>query len=247
MKVFKGFLNIIFIIIIFIFLHYKKISKKMKYHNFKADIIINPCGFYGLYTLGICHYIKEHFILNNKKIAGVSSGGLNAFYLCLKKKESRKILKNLLSIPYQNIIDYGEILFNHMEEINFKKLNVKNLYIGLSHIRNLVFYSNFKNIQDVIKCCLGSCFVPKLTNRKMIYTYNKSFTVDGGLWYNKYKNYINKEETLVISTSMFQRYNLNPLQSILYNKNIDTKKLYLQGYSDAKKNHDYFKKYLQEI
>lgn len=243
---------IIFMLILFIIIKYNMVIRKLKHHDFKPDIIISPCGFYGLYNLGICHYIKNHFHVKGKKIAGLSSGSFNAFFLCLNKKKSTCMIEELFRLnnihKKKNIRKYAEDILKTLE-INFTihDINQENLYIGLSHINNLVFHHDFKNIQQLIQCCMGSSFIPGITHKDLIYFYEKKYTLDGALWYRQYKKYIDTEKTLIISPKIFGRYKGNKLiYDSIFRKNLNLYSLYLNGYHDARKNHDYFKKYLKE-
>ena len=239
-------LTLIIVILLLIMIKYQTIATKMKHHEFKPDILVTPCGFYGIYNLGICHYIKNHFDLTDKKIAGLSSGSFNAFFLCLKeKKQERKLLKIVFRINNtysKNVLQYSNQLMNKMNtEFKINELNTEKLYIGLSHPNDLTFYNNFTEIYQLASCCMGSSFIPGITNKKIMYFYKNRYTLDGGIWYNHYKKHIDENKTLIISPKMFGRFNVNIVISIF--KNFQLYQLYIIGYQDAKKNHDYFNKY----
>ena len=123
----------------------------------------------------------------------------------------------------------------------------RELYIGLSHPNDLVFYHNFKTINQLTNCCMGSSFIPGLTHKSLIYFYEHHYTVDGGLWYKHYRKHINTDEILVISPKLFNRYcGQNVIYNCLFRKDFQLYQMYLNGYYDARKNHNYFKKYLVE-
>ena len=54
-------LTLIIVILLLIMIKYQTIATKMKHHEFKPDILVTPCGFYGIYNLGIC--VGEHSLL----------------------------------------------------------------------------------------------------------------------------------------------------------------------------------------
>jgi hypothetical protein len=239
-------------IITLFLLKYNTVKNRLKNHDFKSDIIISPCGFYGLYNLGICHYLKNNFKIKDKKIAGISSGSFNAIFLCLNKKKSTIMIKELFRLnnihKKKNIRKYAEDVLKSIEN-NFilDDIYQKNLYIGLSHINNLVFYHDFKNIRQLLQCCMGSSFIPGITHKDLIYFYEKKYTLDGAFWYRHYKKHIDNEKTLVISPRTFGRYKgVKLAYDSFFRKNLNLYNLYLNGYHDARKNHDYFKKYLEE-
>lgn len=243
--------TLIIIIIMLILLKYKMVATKMKHHNFKPDIIISPCGFYGIYNLGICHYIKNNFNIKNKNIAGLSSGSFNSIFMCLNKKSSNKMLLELFRINNlysKNIMKYTKHLLDSMKDnIRIDDIKNKNLYIGLSHPNDLIFYTNFNSIEQLLQCCMGSSFIPGITNKKLIYFYKGRYTMDGAFWYKYYKKHIDNEKTLIISPKIFNRYcRRNVLFDSLFNKKLNLYQLYLNGYRDAQKNHNYFKRFLKE-
>ena len=81
------------------------ISKLIPYkvtNHVIPDIVICPSGRYGAYQLGICHYIKNNFNIENKKILGFSAGSLNAVFLSIKKEHNNECLKQLFKIKSKN-------------------------------------------------------------------------------------------------------------------------------------------------
>ena len=243
--------NLIIITSILIALKYIIVARKMKNHNFKPDIIISPCGLYGLYNMGICHYVRNHFHINDKKIAGLSSGSFNSIFLCLDKKSATRMLKETFKLNNKhsnNIKRYAEnIIISMNKNFSIDDIKNKNLYIGMSHSDDLVFYHNFKTMEQLMKCCIGSSFVPGVTYRNLIHFYNDRYALDGALWYRHYKKYIDTDKTLVISPKLFNRYrNGNIIYESLLRKNFNLYQMYLNGYHDARKNHKYFTRFLTE-
>jgi hypothetical protein len=244
--------NLVVITTVLIAVKYLIVVRKMKNHDFKPDIIISPCGFYGLYNLGICHYIKNNFDIKDKKIAGLSSGSFNAIFLCLGKKSSNKMLLELFrlnNLYSNNIKKYAENVLDTMnQKFTIDDIKNKHLYIGLSHPNDLVFYHDFNNMNQLMQCCMGSSFIPGITYRNLIHFYNNKYALDGAVWYKHYKKYIDTDKTLVISPKIFKRYgHKNLIYDSIFRKNFQLYQMYLYGYNDARKNHDYFKNYLNEL
>ena len=226
---------LLFILIIFIYLY--KLQKKIidKVH---PDIIISPSGYYGFYTLGICHYIKKNYDIKNKNIFGFSSGSFNGMYLSVYKKKQRKLLKYLLKMGYyKNLNEISKKFKNKIiKKFNINDFNNK-LSIGLTHVNKLQMYNSFNTIEDLIDCCYGSSFIPYVTIKKMIYYYNNKITFDGALYYKLLKK--NKEKNdniLIINTKIFGRYKKMFTFKQLIKPKQGTYNLFLLGYSDAKKN-----------
>jgi hypothetical protein len=81
-------------------------SNNSKQHEI-PDIVISPGGRYGMYALGICHYVKNNFNINDKKILGFSSGSWNGLFMCMKQKYLNNALRkafkiNNISVPNSN-------------------------------------------------------------------------------------------------------------------------------------------------
>lgn len=228
---------ILFILITIIITYLYKLQQKT-FDNVKPDIIISPSGYYGFYTLGICHYIKSHYNLENKNIFGFSSGSFNGMYLSVCKKKQRKLLKLLLKMGYYKNLNEISSKFKNkiIKKFNINDFNNK-LNIGLTHINKLQIYNSFNTIEELIDCCYGSSFIPYITIKKLVYLYNKKITFDGCLYYKLLKK--NKEKNdnvLIINTKMFGRYKkMFPIRQLIKPKQ-GTYQLFLLGYSDAKKN-----------
>ncbi len=229
---------LIIILLLYLYNHTKKIN-----NNIIPDIIISPSIYYGFYTLGICHYIKKSFSIKDKKIFGFSSGTFNGLYLTVNKKKSNLLLKTLLKLGKEKNI--YKMAYKFKKKI-IKKFTIndfnKNLYIGLSHIKTLGIYNNFKDINELIDCCYGSSFIPYITIKQMKYFYKNKLTLDGAVYYKNFmRKYKNKNKSILfINPSTFGRYNnrFSLIRNLIKPKN-GLYNLFLYGYHDAKKNHDY--------
>ncbi len=243
--------NLVMITTVLIAIKYIIVARKMKHHDFKPDIIVAPCGLYGLYNMGICHYIRNHFDIKDKKIAGLSSGSFNAIFLCLDNKSARRMLKETFRLNNKysnNIKKYAESIIVSMNS-HFKVDDIKNknLYVGMSHPNDLVFYHDFKTMEQLMKCCMGSSFIPGITYSNLIHFYNNRYSLDGAVWYVHYKKYIDTDKTLIISPRLFKRYGRkNIIYESVFKKNFNLYQMYLSGYHDARKNHSYFTRFLEE-
>jgi hypothetical protein len=260
-------LFIICFVLFFIYIKYRKIAT-----TFTPDIIISPSGYRGYYTLGICHYIKKHFPLSlqNKKIIGFSSGSFNGLYLTMKNREkNKKLLKLLLNMgKYKNLNEMTNKFKNKfVKRFCLNDFN-NNLSVGLSHFKQLGIYNNFNTIEEMIECCYGSSFIPYVTMNRIKYIYNKKITLDGALYYKKYRtmlvkdtdtnqekneknNEINNEKNneknkiLIINPKMFGRYKKTLSIRNLIKPKCGTYQLFLFGYNDAKQHHNILKHYFE--
>lgn len=232
-----------------------KIIDKIPYkvtNHIDADIVLCPSGRYGAYQLGICHYIKNNFIIKNKKILGFSAGSLNAIFMSIKTEHTHECLKEFFKIKSKKIPTILKKTMNVIESYHINDYNMENIYIGVSTINGLIIYNNFITIQDITRCCIASSFVPYITHNDIFYFYKNNLSIDGGIYHKKYlesidieNNHQNHYQPLVIKYTMFGRHaNINMFNELLKKNKPSTYQLYITGYHDAKENHSYFEKYL---
>jgi hypothetical protein len=209
------------------------------------DIVISPGGRYGMYALGICHYIKNNFNIKDKKIVGFSSGSWNGLFMCMKKKYINDALRQAFKINNVTVPIMLKKTINIVKKYNINKFNINNLYIGSSHFNKHIIYNNFLSIDDAVRCCISSSFVPFMTYNDIIYIYKNKLSFDGGFYYNNYKKTL-PPSTLIISFRMFGRYKSSNMFTEKLKKNKPSAyQLYIKGYSDAVKNHHYLDSYFK--
>jgi hypothetical protein len=217
--------------------------------DFKPDIILSPGGYNGFYELGICHYIKNNFTFDNKKIIGISAGSWAGLFLSLNKEHSNECVKNIFKqinkcCPLPKM---PGIFKKAIETYKYSDFDMNNLHIGMTdlHDKNLYIHNKFLSIDDCIKSCIGSSFVPFVTYNDLLYFYNHKCVVDGGLFYKRYMKNIDKNKTLVINSKLFRpKYNVEGDDYIGFKKpKMNLYDLYLLGYNNARNNHDYLKNF----
>jgi hypothetical protein len=210
------------------------------------DIIICPGGRYGAYHLGICHYIKNNFNISNKKIVGFSVGSWNSLFMAIDNKYNNESLRKIFRIKSKKIPDLLKKTKDSIECYTINDYNLKNIYIASTTIEGLTIYNNFLTLDDVTRCCTASSFIPYLTYNDMFYFYKNKLSFDGGMYCKKY---INSKKTsnpnpLVITYKMFGRYeNMNILKDLTNKTKPSSYQLYIKGYNDAIKNHEYLKSF----
>ena len=242
----KLFLFIIFLIYIKTYIKPRfqyKLIYEINTDNIIPDIVISPGGRYGMYSLGICHYIKNNFDITNKKIIGFSSGSWNGLFMTMKKEYINDALKKAFRIKNENIPNILKKTINVVQEYNINDFNIQNLYIGSTHFNKHIIHNNFITLDEVIRCCVSSSFIPFVTYNDLFYFYKNKLSFDGGFYY---KNYIKTlpSTTLIISFRMFGRHkNLNIFTEKIKKNKPSAYQLYIKGYHDASKHHDYFAKY----
>ena len=226
------------------YFQYKLIYDTPKELNI-PDIVISPGGRYGMYSLGICHYIKNNFNIKDKKIVGFSSGSWNALFMCMKKKYINGALREVFKINNVSIPMMLKKTINIVKKYNINQFNIDNLSIGSSHFNKHIIYNNFITIDDAIRCCISSSFVPFITYNDIMYIYKNKLSFDGGFYYKNYKKTL-PPTTLIISFKMFGRHKkINIIRERFKKNKPSSYQLYIKGYHDAIKNHDYFESYFK--
>jgi hypothetical protein len=230
----------------------------MKQNDFIKDkkiISISPGGFKGVYMLGLCVYIKDNFNLDNFIFSGASAGAWNSLMLCCKKD---------INYFKSDIVDYSIKNTNTLFDLEYlmkKKIleyyttedfDLKRLFIGVTALNGFYpetkIFSNFNNLEDAINCCIASSHIPLITGG-FINKYNNMFTFDGGFSKTPYLNI--SENALHITPSIWKKEqvvihrnsitDLNEFTTLFSKHKYNFTELYVNGYHDAKKNHDYLK------
>lgn len=239
---------IIMIIVLFVNKIYRT-QKKYKIPECDADIIFAPAGIKAPYNFGICHYLKNHFDITDKKMVGFSSGSLINLLMTMDKENTSDFLKILMKNKLNNDIKAYLKKTVHTIGTQFteKDFNLNLLNVGVSHADGLYIYNNFSNLKDALECCTSSSFIPFITYKDLLYFYKYKLSLDGGVFYNAYKS--KKNDVLIINHYMFKRYKKTNVSNLnmFISKNINVYQMYLTGYNDARNNHNYFLKYLKPL
>lgn len=237
--------------------HKDEYIKQNDFIKDKKIISISPGGFKGVYMLGLCVYIKHNFNLDNFIFSGASAGAWNSLILCCKKD---------VNCFKTDIVDYSIKNSNTLFDLEYSMKNkileyyttddfdLRRLYIGVTTLNGFhpetKIFSNFNNLEDAINCCIASSHIPLVTGG-FINKYNNMFTFDGGFSRTPYLNI--SENVLHITPSIWNNKNIKPKKrysalgnmnefTTLFSKNkYNFTELYVNGYHDAKKNHDYLK------
>lgn len=234
------YLGIVVIVVIII---YSRVKIKYNTTQIKPDIIVGPGGVYGFYTMGICHYIRNHFNVNNKNIVGFSSGSWASLLLTIKTEHINNLLLDTFIINKHTKINNMLNQFKHviLKKYKLSDFNLNNTYVAVTHIlKNKLFLHNeFLSLNEFMNCCISSSFIPCVTYNDCLYFYQNNLVIDGGLKYNAYIKENHKNNPLVIDYKMFGRFSNNSI----FSQTIQTKKnyynLYIKGYHDASLNHKY--------
>jgi hypothetical protein len=243
----KVILILFIIILYFVFkIIYKKKHKMISPDEY--DIIYNPGSYYGFYTLGIGHYVKNNFDISNKKSAGISAGSWLSIFMKLNKSDSNKFIKQLFKkIHYiYPLHKLPKLLEQTLYDIKGENIDISNINIMVSNMNDytLDVHSKFLSLDDIVRCCMASSFIPMVTYKDIFYFYKNKCALDGMLLKKIYLKNVNIDKTLVIKFDMFGRFTKNKMYKSNFNPGRSLYDLYILGYRDAAKNHLYFTKYL---
>jgi len=217
------------------------------------DIVVGPGGVCGFYSLGICHYVANHFEIKDKNIVGFSAGAFNTLFMRLVPEKRNKLLQDIFECDERNTIHILKRIMDIVETTTeLKDYDLNTTSIAVSHPEGISLYDTFLTIEQLVRCCKSSSFIPFVTYETGIDFYNHKIALDG---YFYYKSFLSQypERPLVISPFMFGRYSNTILHKVKFIfgmhalKTTSIYQMYLNGYQDAKKNHSLFDKYLNPL
>lgn len=239
---------ILFMILLFFIYKLKTIS--FTHIDIEPDIIYNTGGYYGFYQLGICHYIKNNFEYKNKIALGISAGSWINLFMSLDNNKSKDFLNNLFKkIPHDCPIYKLPKLFTYITQYyNYEDFDVSSINIAVTDMgeRKMNIYNNFLTLDEIIRCCTASSFIPFVTYNDLFFFYKNKLSVDGGFYKRFYLNHIDASKTLIIKFNMFNRFKWYPFISFFKPKH-SFYELYTMGYNDAIKNRSHLEKYLTPL
>lgn len=217
----------------------------------KKIISISPGGLKGIYILGTCTYLKQHFNFDDYIFSGASAGSWNSLVMCYKN-DPLFIKKEIIDYSIKMDYSINEIELKMKERLltvcSSEDFYLNRLYIGAtvlynSSVNTYIFY-NFNNLEDAVNCCIGSSHIPVLTGG-LLYNYNNKLTFDGG--FSRYP-YLDIKRPVLHITPNIWNYNKNENKGLmknihqyttLFSKNsLDIYDMFSKGYFDAKKHHE---------
>lgn len=230
-----------------------KLLSQYEFIKNKRLISISPGGYKGIYTLGTCMYIREHFNLEDFIYSGASAGAWNSLFMCYKKN-AIELKENVVDDSLIRSYTLNQIELNMKDRIlqhySIDDFDLRRLFIGVTTINtsyraNTTIFSGFTSLEDAINCCIASSHIPLITGG-IINKYNNVFSFDGGFSKYPYLNIL--QPALHVTPSMWKSsinksLDINDYTTIFLRKRNFTE-MYLQGYLDAKKNNDFLYKSL---
>ena len=137
-------------------------------------IYLGPGGFTMPYTLGVCQFIKEHYLLNNYKFIGASAGSWLSVYLA-----SDMFLTNDLITDYSKEFENKGIFYKWHNICSFlideftksikdtKFIDKKLIKISVSNYENKTISNklidDYDNLDELLQLCSISSYVPILS------------------------------------------------------------------------------------
>ena len=121
---------------------------------------------------------------------GSSSSSILSFIYNMKKPIN--ILNILEKVNLSNNASVKEslyILFNYfLTNVSIDDLYIQDLFIPILSMNkifkkeiDLIFYTNFQTIEDVVNCLIASTFIPKVSNDKFYFIYDNKVVLDPDL------------------------------------------------------------------
>lgn len=253
-----------FIIYNTLFPVYKKLRNGIQRHitdnqidtSEKKLIISTPAGLHGFYSMGVTAYLKENYDLSECIFSGASAGAWNSLFLCFKGNNT-EFINTVLSSDIgkaKSINQIERIMSNSVYEkyknsqhcFSLNKISIGVTIYYFPFRFRLKIYNDFKNLDDVIECCVASSHIPFITGN-LLHRYRNLISFDGGFFNYPYLN--TTTPTLIISPNMwgsnFTKTNSyqNPLKFSKQTANFT--RLYQEGYDDSKKNKEYLNRFLK--
>jgi hypothetical protein len=224
----------------------------------KRLISISPGGFKGIYMLGICMFIKDHFDLDNYVFSGASAGAWNALTMCYKK-DPKKLKSLVLDYSLNNSRTNQEILKTLKDRFllntNTDDFDLDRLFIGVTALERLKtktnIYYGFTNLDDALDCCIASSHIPFVTGG-LVNKYRNLYSFDGGFSKYPYVNHL--RPTIHVSPSIWKdhvherdaySFGISQYTTLFSRDNFDFKQLYESGYNDSRDNFEYLKYVLE--
>lgn len=212
----------------------------------EADIVIAPGGYRGIYTIGICHYLKNHFDVKDKTFLGFSSGSFNSVFMSLDKEQDNLFLQKLFTLNKREKISYlVKDVMGELDQWDESLFDIRHIQVAVSTPNGLEFFKDFLTLKDALYCCRCSSFVPFVTYKDLFLVYKNRLTFDGGIFYRRVKRQ-HQKQTLFIDSTMFGRYKPHMFAGLKHPKKT-LYQLYLEGYHDARTNHAYFEPFLTPL
>ncbi len=229
--------------ILLFFLSIWWIYGRSKVKPLETDILIAPGGYKGIYMIGICHYLKNHFILDQKTITGLSCGSLLSLFLALNPELDNRLVSEIFKIEHKRSMSFflKRTLDTLRTQFKSEDFDLDRIQVGVTTWKGMEFFDKFLTLGEALQGCAASCFVPFVTSRDLMMVYHNRLSLDGGVFYKRLKA-IRRKETFLITSSMFGRYIDNPIMGFR-KPSCTYYQMYLNGYSDARKNHAVFEAY----
>lgn len=206
-------------------------------------LYLAPGGFTMPYTLGVCRFIKEHYILSDFKYIGASAGAWLSVYLAsdmyltdnLVKDYSKMFEDKGILYKWHNICPF--LIDEFTESINdYSFVEHKKIKISISNYENKTINNklvdDYENLDDLLNLCSISSFIPILSGLS-IPKRNNIITFDG---YFSEPDFENRKVMLKICNDMFNRK--FTLSDVVGKTKININELINLGYYDSIQNKD---------
>lgn len=230
------------------------VAKKELPHGFEESVSFSGAAFYFFYHYGVAAYLQETYDLTKVCFLGASSGAFPALFLAsdisIKEimetwtPEAHSILDKKLTGVYFNYAEVvGKVCLKHMHPDAYKKVSGR-ATISLTNMESWVpcneRISEFASNKNLLDVAFASCHIPYYIKCQYLANLNGKKYIDGAL--SDYQPVLN-DNTIKVSPYMWS-FLWNKLPLGLYGSTSDKRnfQLYKDGYDDAKKNPNHWKR-----
>ena len=199
------------------------------------------------YQLGVTRYLRENYIFpGDIQYSGISAGSYCAL-LCSIKANVKDIDKVAYTFIDRTVeLDDSDFwsgiqgnIRETLEETGLSHKVPKGLHIAVTQVvpkPKRLYISQFNDTISAIEACIASSHVPFLFG-SLATKYEETYVCDGG-FAGKYDTPVDFNKIVDIESDMFSE-NLKSGQAFMWNPEICAL-LYQKGYSDSRRNADFF-------
>ena len=151
------------------------------------DIVLGPGGVAGFYSLGISHYVVNHFDLKDKQLIGFSAGSFTLLFMRMAPEKRNAMLRRIFQCNETVSAVVMKTLMDMIETTtSLEDYDLSGASIAVSHSNGMGMYNSFLTIEQLVRCCKSSSFIPFVTHESGIDFYNHKLAMDGFFYYKDF-------------------------------------------------------------
>jgi hypothetical protein len=172
---------------------FDNIESYLRFHNkpIKPFYYKSGTGPDAIYSTAYINIHNEERIKTNKDFYIAGSSGASIISTLIKCKKNKLNLDtwfqnlekdNLLFYEWFNLFRDSYIMKNFtIDDFYYDEIFINVLcFDPFNNEFKIMFFTNFKDLDDLCDCIQASCFIPKITNKNSIYYFDRFFALDAG-------------------------------------------------------------------